>query len=785
MSDIIQVTTHLGEIRGKTTNGVTQFLGIKYATLKNRLADAELVERRDGGVLDALKDGPTAISPLGGCDLELSAIQHTLPKKELTQSDVDCLNLNIAAPAGTPAHSKLPVFVFIHGGGLMIGANSWPQFDYERFVKLSIDNELPIVAVSINYRLGPYGFLTSDELRKAGYKANNGLRDQRVALEWVRRHIVDFGGDSENITVAGMSAGAASVTFHLDSETPLFKRAILMSGSRFFVQALPYDAHEENYRQAISALGLENATSDEKIKALLETPGQDLLAKLPPSVLTAPAVDGDMVPSTVTYAQVADRTSNIPKGKQWCRDLLIGDAQYDSNILAILMPHLKNECAGRLAKAVHSVFPTKQELATRILAGYGLTAETADDEAFPAVLNYLNDIFILAPTLTYTSGWEGHTNVYYFNEENPWEGPWQGKAGHILDVAYLFQNFRDYLTPAQQELAAAFAIDFFKFCHGIKPWPTVVDADIENGFTARVYGPSSEGETVAQVAQAYGGHSRRSREDYSFLENLYLTTLHAHGFHNMAPAMEKALHSVDYFQAQPTLLICRIVDVHEPFWKVCAVTVQVEGPLGTLGGTLHIRMFDRRFTKGMRLRHGCPNWCYAIESGYRQHGPLPVTPYGQPPEDPNVRSLNQREDDTQKAMTHSYRTELQAYDTLSDLQAGHIPKLLGTATMAWQVMNEMGRTIIGSCPGLILVPLDGMPLLKMNYILKRTWQFIFWDLVNIRQILQSRGLYTIDTTPRNIIIVPCHPWGLFKVVLHSLQLNDGPGETGASTTNTG
>ena len=92
---------------------------------------------------------PTAISPLGGCDLELTAIQHTLPKKELTQSDVDCLNLNIAVPAGTYAHSKLPVFVFIHGGGLMIGANSWPQFDYERFVKLSIDSGLPIVAVSI------------------------------------------------------------------------------------------------------------------------------------------------------------------------------------------------------------------------------------------------------------------------------------------------------------------------------------------------------------------------------------------------------------------------------------------------------------------------------------------------------------------------------------------------------------------------------------------------------------------------------------------------------------
>lgn len=57
MSNIIQTTTHLGEIRGKITNGVSQFLGIKYATLKNRLADAELVERRAGGVLDATKDG--------------------------------------------------------------------------------------------------------------------------------------------------------------------------------------------------------------------------------------------------------------------------------------------------------------------------------------------------------------------------------------------------------------------------------------------------------------------------------------------------------------------------------------------------------------------------------------------------------------------------------------------------------------------------------------------------------------------------------------------------------
>lgn len=182
-----------------------------------------------------------------------------------------------------------------------------------------------------SYRLGAFGFLTSDELRKAGYNANNGLRDQRVALEWVKKHIQDFGGDPDNMNVAGESAGAASVTYHLHSEKPLFKRAIVMSGSFILLPALPYDVHEENYKQAIAALGLANATPEERIRILLETPGQDLLSKLPPSVRFVPALDGDIVPSGVTYAQVGDKGANVPRGKTWCDSLLVGDTQMDVN----------------------------------------------------------------------------------------------------------------------------------------------------------------------------------------------------------------------------------------------------------------------------------------------------------------------------------------------------------------------------------------------------------------------------------------------------------------------
>ncbi|OJJ88268.1 putative carboxylesterase [Aspergillus glaucus CBS 516.65] len=502
-------TTSLGEIRGKDANGATQYLGIKYATLKNRFADAELIKSREADVLDATRDGPTAVSPLFGCDLELSAIQHTLPKKDLQQSDVDCLNLNITVSAGTTASSKLPVFIFIHGGGFMLGANSWPQFDYGRFVRLSKEKMSPVVAVSINYRLGAFGFLTSDELRKAGYNANNGLRDQRVALEWVQKHIQDFGGDPGNVTVAGESAGAASVTYHLHSEKPLFKRAIVMSGSFFLLPALPYDVHEENYKQAIAALGLENATPEERIRFLLETPGQDLIGKLPPSVRFVPAFDGDIVPSGVTYTQVGDKGANVPRGKTWCDSLLVGDTQMDTSIMAILIPHTKQGCANKFTNAINTVLSSHPSIAQQILHKYNITPNQPDEEAFPAILNYLNDLLFFAPTLTLARGWPGAAYVYYFNEGNPWDGPWKNRASHILDVAYLFQNFREYLTPEQKSVGAAFAEDMFKYCHGIAPWPAIKPGETTTGFTARTYGPSADNRIAGQVSKPYGEESQR------------------------------------------------------------------------------------------------------------------------------------------------------------------------------------------------------------------------------------------------------------------------------------
>lgn len=109
------------------------------------------------GRTDVEEYSPTTASLINGCDFEQSAIQHTLPRKELSQSDTECLNLNIAVPEGTTPTSKLPVLLFIHGGGLNIGANSWPQFGWTRVINLSVENGTPILAVGPKYVATSFG----------------------------------------------------------------------------------------------------------------------------------------------------------------------------------------------------------------------------------------------------------------------------------------------------------------------------------------------------------------------------------------------------------------------------------------------------------------------------------------------------------------------------------------------------------------------------------------------------------------------------------------------------
>jgi para-nitrobenzyl esterase len=155
-----------------------------------------------------------------------------MPHNEIGE---DCLYLNVFTPAGS-ATEKLPVFVYIYGGGFRQGGTAVPIYDGEGLAKKGL------VVVTINYRVGVMGFLALPELSKeSGHQAsgNYGLLDQIAALKWVQKNISRFGGDASNVTIAGQSAGGVAV--HDLTASPLarglFHRAIVQSGGSSLVRS--------------------------------------------------------------------------------------------------------------------------------------------------------------------------------------------------------------------------------------------------------------------------------------------------------------------------------------------------------------------------------------------------------------------------------------------------------------------------------------------------------------------------------------------------------------------
>ncbi|KEF52123.1 uncharacterized protein A1O9_11749 [Exophiala aquamarina CBS 119918] len=435
-------------------------------------------------------------------------IQQSLPKPPVKHSDVDCLNLNITVPKlasgiGGLSRQKLPVFIWTHGGGFVVGANSWPQYDHAKLVKLAAKNGVPIIGVGINFRLGLSGLLTSEELRQRGYKPNNTLRDQRNAFQWVRQHISGFGGDPDNVTVIGESTGAVSTTLHLYSPEKLFNRAIATGGSFLLVGPFSYETYEGIYQQVLSVLGIDKLEPDERVNQLLSLPLDDVIARLPPSIAFLPAIDGEIVPTRPTYDAVSRQEDQELPGKKWLDGFMIGDSQFDASTLGAIMGHLKTDARKRFTASLKTSLAKNLQAADSVLEAYGfnsppLASAAEDDEvAFKNYLHFVNDVGYYAATVSFARGWPEHKLLTFaFNEPNPWPGLFTGEATHVLDVVFLFQNYNDKLSPAQKKAAESFGLDFARFIAGQQPWPAYSTAKKN----AKVFGPSVQGpEAVAKI----------------------------------------------------------------------------------------------------------------------------------------------------------------------------------------------------------------------------------------------------------------------------------------------
>ncbi|KAG8631488.1 hypothetical protein KVT40_000628 [Elsinoe batatas] len=478
----------IGKIQGNTEKDLTQYLGIKYGNLENRFSTATPVkyDRSSSSTLHATHHAPTALQGPDNVDGELGLIQHSLPCTYRETSDTECLALSINVPEGTTSSSGLPVLAFIHGGGFQLGSTTWPQYDFRRVVRLASERGTPIIGVGINYRLGISGFLYSEDIKAAGYKPNRGLSDQQLALKWIREHIEGFGGDPERVTVAAESAGASALTMHLQSEEKLFSRAVAMSGTDVAVKGVPPFVGEMIWNKAVEVLELKGS-GEEKVKQLLAMEGLDMLGKAGMAVQTMPIVDGEVIKTGTTY-EMLQQQGTIP-GTKWCEAFMIGDCGFDGNIMFL---HLGRHKQGIASKFIANAEKTLSAgSAKRLVDIYGLDPSTEDEKAFLQVLRFANDIAFYAPTKAYASHFAAagkDTFVYRFNAPNPWPGQFHGEATHILDIAYLFQNFNEVLpSNKEREVARRMAEVFIDFTVGKAP----VEKRTKEGGKAIVFGKES------------------------------------------------------------------------------------------------------------------------------------------------------------------------------------------------------------------------------------------------------------------------------------------------------
>lgn len=287
------VATSGGAVRGTVKGDAEAFLGIPYAAppvgpLRWREPQGAAPWQ---GVREASAFGPVCQqgvpAPWGPYTAEFLAAP---PMSE------DCLTLNIWRPQH--AVKKLPVLVFIHGGGFGGGAGSLPIYDGAKLAARGA------VVVTINYRVGVLGFMAHPALTAEsplGSSGNYGLLDQIAALKWVRANAAAFGGDAANVTVSGESAGAASVADLMVSPMAkgLFDKAIAFSGASMAVDVPPLAKNEQIGAELAAKLGkasiaeMREVSGEALIEATRYVPGA---SSGPPPLRFVPNVDGKVVP---------------------------------------------------------------------------------------------------------------------------------------------------------------------------------------------------------------------------------------------------------------------------------------------------------------------------------------------------------------------------------------------------------------------------------------------------------------------------------------------------------
>ncbi len=375
----------------------------------------------------------------------------------------DCLTINVIRPAGN-FDEPLPVATWIHGGGFVKGSSSDKRYNLSSIVKQSVKSNQPVIGVSFNYRLGPWGFLSGPAIAETG-NSNLGLHDQRLALHWIQENIQGFDGDPDKVTIWGESAGASSVGFHLiaygGENHNLFRAAIMQSGSPIPITAFATPETKMGaYKTIMQRLNcpvdgepslacLRNQTI-EGLNNAFDRVGTTPISRYNETDTWFPVLDGDFVRRRPSEQLALKQYVNVPVIVGTCTDEGTAYAPIpgmpDALTTSLYLAGTTSTLNAFLAAKLMAKYPSNNTFGppyqlneggyTGNLSEVGMTGE------YRRVAAYVGDYLFIANHRKTCQTWANDGNPAYcfrFNAQSNGQ-PWHFGIKHLQDVAFVFYN---------------------------------------------------------------------------------------------------------------------------------------------------------------------------------------------------------------------------------------------------------------------------------------------------------------------------------------------------------
>ncbi|KAH9224693.1 Alpha/Beta hydrolase protein [Leptodontidium sp. 2 PMI_412] len=459
-----------------TKAGLALFKGIPYASVSKRWTQSQIKDSLSSP-FDATKFGPKCPQPP-----HISLISAAVKAPDLEADEFSCLNLNIAVPVDALPKSiddgskpLLPVMVWVHGGAFKNGSASDPRFYPSTLSNLASGFKHPVIIVQIAYRLGVFGFAASSDLLSEHASispsdpfANFGLHDQRTAFQWIQSHIQDFGGDPNNVTGFGVSAGSASLHMHILSGKPLFDRAVLMSGCAPTMGPLPLPLLNRSWSKLCQNSGVETLeTYEQRLERLRLLTPEEAMKNNGLSTTLTPLADGTYLPLSWKAGDAHPTTR--------CKEIIIGNTLVEAIIFDVLAKLLPQSI---FHSKLLAAFPRPED-SNRLIELFGFNLEQGKEMSAEAhrdaLRKFLSAVIFHYPSLKVAESFSSLSSdtksyLYRFNIPSPYPGPSHNLSVHGQCSIFLFNNDYDAWPPECQVISKEMARLWTAFAYGEKPW---------------------------------------------------------------------------------------------------------------------------------------------------------------------------------------------------------------------------------------------------------------------------------------------------------------------------